>query len=131
MIAIETRRMPATNTKPARYVATTNNGQRITMSADALPDDYPHAAIARALCAKMDWLEGRRFDLAGGGTREGMAFVFVERDNTRDFLLASLAECITVDGAHCFQHQETPVAMARRLRAINETARAAITRCAA
>lgn len=41
-------------------------------------------------------------------------------------VVEALEACITEDGAHCLQHQETPGAMARRLRAINEHARAAL-----
>jgi hypothetical protein len=46
-------------------------------------------------------------------------------------LLDALRLCITDDAAHCLQHQETPGAMARRLRAINELARAAIAKATA
>lgn len=45
---------------------------------------------------------------------------------TFDRLLDTLQECITEDGAHCLQHQETPGAMANRLRRINEICRAAL-----
>lgn len=46
---------------------------------------------------------------------------------TPDLVLA-LRECVTEESAHCLQHQETPGAMARRLRSINEIARRILSR---
>jgi len=42
-------------------------------------------------------------------------------------LVEALEACITDENAHCLQHQEAPGAMARRLRAINEIAKAALS----
>lgn len=64
-------------------------------------------ADARDICARLNALAGLNPDAVAG-------------------VVAALEACITEEGAHCLQHQETPGAMARRLRAINEHARAAL-----
>lgn len=74
MIAIETKYLPATNSRGSRIVATAN-GNRVSIP-------YPHelsgaavyAEAALALCAKMGW-EG---DLLAGGTKSGYVFTFVK-----------------------------------------------------
>lgn len=87
MVAIETRFLPCTNTKPTRIVAETCNGQRLVMSASKAEDlsesggrgrdsgtgEKAQAAVAQALADKMGW-PGK---LVGGGTKRGMCFVFV------------------------------------------------------
>jgi hypothetical protein len=85
MIAIETKYHGATNSKGSRYSATTCNGQRLTLSADySLNSDENHERVAVALAGKMNWLPlvektgKQRHKLVGGGTKSGMAWVFVE-----------------------------------------------------
>jgi len=80
MIAIETKFVPATYTKPTRIVATAANGQRLAMSKSAAEhtakgdhDDDVHRVVAQALADKMQW----RGDLVCGGTKAGYVFVFI------------------------------------------------------
>lgn len=79
MIAIETRYVGPTNTKPSRIVATTANGQRMMMSMSAAEDgtdgsaESAHRAVAQALADKMQW-PGQ---LICGGTKTGYVFVFL------------------------------------------------------
>lgn len=74
MIAIMTKYIGATNTKPSRIKAyTSNKGQSITMPFEYDVDGmelYKRAAIA--LRDKMGW----KGELIGGGTKDGYAFVF-------------------------------------------------------
>lgn len=78
MIAIETKFIGPTTTKPARIKAYTCAGQSLTLSKDALAEhagdrDYNvHLAAAEALRDKLDWTG----ELLGGGTQTGFAFVF-------------------------------------------------------
>lgn len=76
MIAIETKYYGPTNTRGSKIVATTCNGQRLSMPYDHAGDE--HERCAQALAEKMGWLDGGRFRLVGGSTKSGMAFVFVE-----------------------------------------------------
>ena len=83
MIAIETKYHAATNTRGTRYSASTCNGQRMIMSADySLDAEGNQRKIAELLADKYDWRQHpeskRRFELVGGGTKNGMAWVFVE-----------------------------------------------------
>ena len=85
MIAIATKYHGATNHRGSRIIATTCNGQRLSMATDyALNSDENHARVATALANKMDWLPVYKetgkpvYKLVGGGTKSGMAFVFVE-----------------------------------------------------
>lgn len=83
MIAIETRYIPCTNTKPSRIKAYTSNpGQYVMMSVSAAEHQSPgkgnhdedtHRVVAQALADKMNW-PGK---LIAGGTKRGYAFVFV------------------------------------------------------
>lgn len=84
MIAIETRYIPATNTKPSRIKAYTCNGQSLVMSVgkaeELSPDrgnhaDCTHRVVAQALADRMGW-----GPLGGcGGTKRGYAFVFDDK----------------------------------------------------
>lgn len=82
MIAIETRYIPATNTKPSRIKAYTSNpGQHVTMSVSAAEeeskrsagDEDCHRIVAQALADKMQW---GPLSKDCGGTKRGYAFVF-------------------------------------------------------
>ena len=73
MIAIQTKYIGPTDTKPSRIVATTANGQRVTVSYDNASRN-PHRDAALALCKKVGWTG----TLAEGGTKEGSVFVFVD-----------------------------------------------------
>jgi hypothetical protein len=75
MIAIETRFLGPTDTKGARILATTCNGQRLTLPYDYTGDE--HRKAAEALATKYGWLrDGMR--LVGGGTKAGYCWVFVD-----------------------------------------------------
>jgi len=79
MQAITTKYLPATNTKPSRYKATSASGLSVTLSTDhSLDSDGNHEAAAQALCAKMGW-HGR---LIHGGTKEAEIFVFDDGEAT-------------------------------------------------
>lgn len=84
MKAIQTKYLPATNTKGSRIRAFDSDGNSVTVSHyhDASRDDA-HRRAARALCEKMDW-RGR---LIGGHIKDGMAFVW---DEDRAALVAAL-----------------------------------------
>jgi hypothetical protein len=82
MIAIETRYVGPTNTKGSRIIASTVNGQRLTMSTGMMTgSDYDnHKEVAEALATKYRWLyDGTR--LVGGGTKAGYCWVFVYDNN--------------------------------------------------
>jgi len=70
MIAIVTKFLGPTNTKPARVKATAG-GNSVTVSYHS--DDFPHKLAALNLCKKMGWT-GK---LVGGHTSTGMVYVFV------------------------------------------------------
>jgi len=76
MIAIQTKYLPATNSKGSRIKAWTPNKQSVTIpySYD-MTDDYLHFEAVKALVKKykLDWdLTDMRF----GGTRDGYVFCF-------------------------------------------------------
>lgn len=77
MKAIETRYVGPTETKPARIIAEDMDGFAVRISADdpnlTGMDIRVHERAARALADKMGW----NGDLAGGGTKRGYAFVFI------------------------------------------------------
>lgn len=58
------------------------------------------------------------------GTNRARTRRTIQADAAR--LRAALAECITEDGARALQYQADPLTWARRLRAINDTARATL-----
>jgi hypothetical protein len=76
MIAIETRKLPATNTKPSRYVATMIDGHRLVLSEDyALNNGANHWAVAQRLADSL--VLGSS---AGcGDTKAGMVFLYMKR----------------------------------------------------
>jgi len=79
MQTIETKVIPATNTKAARVRAThTGNRESITVEAssfDEIEDAHKHAAAL--LLRKLDWdRDGLGASLLGGGTKTGMVWVF-------------------------------------------------------
>jgi hypothetical protein len=76
MIAIETKYYGATNTRGSKIIASTANGQRLSFPYDH--EGNEHERAADALARKMGWLDNGKFRLVGGGTKSGMAFVFVE-----------------------------------------------------
>jgi hypothetical protein len=76
MKAIETKYHGPTNTRGARISATDGDGNRIYISYPyELSGEDVHRKAADALCRKMDWPG----TLAGGATKRGYVFVFVER----------------------------------------------------
>lgn len=79
MKAIQTRYHGPTNTRGSRISAFDEDGNRISVPYDyALSGEAVHRAAAEALCNKMKWT-GR---LAGGSTRTGYVFVFLEDEVT-------------------------------------------------
>ncbi len=85
MQTIETRTIPATNTKPMRIIAQNCGGTRLMWSWDFAQaqegnsgrDNKVHASIAKALAAKLGW-EGNMY---GGHTKAGMVWVFEDSNN--------------------------------------------------
>ena len=76
MKAILTKYVCPTNVRGSRYVAYDLDNNRVMLDANhALSSEENHASAAHALCAKMGW-KGK---LAAGATKEGYAFVFVDR----------------------------------------------------
>lgn len=74
MKAIETRYVPATDTRGSKIRAEDCDGHTVTISYPYhLSGEKVHRLAARALCRKLGWT-GR---LAGGATRHGYAFVFI------------------------------------------------------
>lgn len=76
MVAIRTRYVGATSTKPARIKADAGMGRKVMVSyhiGEAEETCDAHARAARALCAKFDWTG----DMIAGGTEDGYCFVFV------------------------------------------------------
>jgi hypothetical protein len=83
MQAIVTKYHGPTNTRGARYSASTESGHRISVAANhALDAKENHERAARALMTKLGWT-GK---IAGGGIKSGYAWVFAEgaRDPARD-----------------------------------------------
>lgn len=78
--AIETTYHGPTNTRGARLSATDSDRNRVSISYphDAQHQADAHLAAARALCARMGWTG----TLAGGATRRGYVFVFVDESST-------------------------------------------------
>lgn len=78
MIAIETRYLGPTNTKPSRIVAETCNGQRLIMSVSAAEDGTDGSVesasrhVAQSLADSMGW--GKLGDC--GATKSGYVFCF-------------------------------------------------------
>ena len=76
-VAILTKFLGPTNKLPCRMKAWTCNGQSLVVSKYAIEtdsdNDYAvHLKTARKLADKMGW----KGELIGGGTKDGMAFVF-------------------------------------------------------
>ena len=82
--AIETKFLPYTERKPRRVKAFHNGRIGITFSIhhamfdNAANDEEVQTIAARALAAKMQWPG----TLIGGGTKQGMAFVFLPDELT-------------------------------------------------
>lgn len=77
MVAIETKYLGPTERHGSRYVATACTGNRVCLRADtALRDEENHARVAKALRTKLNW--GKDKPMVGGGTKAGMAWVFVD-----------------------------------------------------
>ena len=74
MKAITTRYISATSTRPARIVAHDLDGNKVTIPFDHDRETHegPYRKAAEALCEKMSW----GYQLIGGATKEGYAFVF-------------------------------------------------------
>lgn len=73
MQSIATKTLPATNTKPARIVATTASGiRRVESRSHDGPDEQQHACVALELARSLDWTG----TLIAGATRDGYVFVF-------------------------------------------------------
>lgn len=83
MIAIETKYTGPTNTRGSRIIATTCNGHRLTVSYSSLEDGDDmdmHKQVAERLIREQfvhNTLD--RFELFGGGTKQGYAFVLVTK----------------------------------------------------
>ena len=80
MKAITTRYIGATERRPARILASDQDGNRVTVPTDGdSPFPYTdwHHAAAVALCHKMQWPGAET--LVDGTIRGGMAWVFVPR----------------------------------------------------
>lgn len=83
MIAIVTTYKPATNTRASYIKATTCNGHKLNFNYDYALNDYDlYKAAAVALVNKEFnqhndiW---QKYDLVGGGTKDGYTFVFVPK----------------------------------------------------
>lgn len=75
MKAIETRYVGATNTRGSRIIAKDLDGNRVSIPyPHELSGEDVHRKAAIALCDKMHW-DGK---LAGGATKRGYCFVFVD-----------------------------------------------------
>jgi hypothetical protein len=84
--------------------------------------ENPKAPEGAFEIAKLTYTEGFYPWIPTGQTREANGRLIAAAPE----LLGALRECITEENSHCLQHQETPGAMARRLRAINDICRAAL-----
>ena len=77
MKAIETKYIPASDTKPSRIKATAEGGHSLTVGySHELNDADAHRYAAELLQQKLKW-PGR---LIGGVTKSGYAFCFVQGD---------------------------------------------------
>lgn len=77
MKAITTRYLGATDTRPARILATDLDNNRITLKVDSdtpFPYDAQHRAAAVRLCESMRWPGAET--LIGGAVKVGMVWVF-------------------------------------------------------
>jgi hypothetical protein len=75
MIGIQTKTIPATNSRPRRIVAFTCNGHRIVKPHDyELDDVQAHFAVAQALIAKQFRDAPDASTMVYGGTAEGYFF---------------------------------------------------------
>lgn len=80
-VAILTKYLGATNSRPSRVKAYTESGLQVTIPWEyGLNVEGNHLAAAQKLAHKMDWA-GR---WVGGGTKEGYAFVNVNVDRAGD-----------------------------------------------
>ena len=76
-VAILTKFLGPTDTLPSRMKAYTSNGQSLIVSKSTIEVDSDdmndvHLKVALMLRNKMGW----KGELIGGGTKDGMAFVF-------------------------------------------------------
>jgi len=75
MIAVQTKYIPATNTRGSRIKAFTSSGQSLTIGFDYSLEDYQlYEKAAIMLCEKMGWST----KLIGGSTKDGYTFVFTK-----------------------------------------------------
>jgi hypothetical protein len=75
MIGIQTKSIPASNTRPRRIVAFTCNGHRIVRTHDnALDEVQAHFAVAQALIASQFRDAPDASTMVYGGTQEGYFF---------------------------------------------------------
>ena len=79
MKAITTKYLGPTNSRGSRIKASDGDGHSVTISYDysLSGHDKVYAKAAYALCTKMNW---NTSGLIGGGTKEGMVFVFAESE---------------------------------------------------
>ena len=85
MKAIEVKYLPATNVRGSRIKAYDLDGNQVTISyPHELSGDDVYRAAAEELCKKMNW----KGSIEGGGTKNGMVFVFTPKtDELRKSLL--------------------------------------------
>ena len=77
MQAIETKCLPATNTRGTRVIAATGNGvHRLTVKVGQMEHDEAHAYAARELATSLGW----HGDWIEASTRAGYVFAIVARD---------------------------------------------------
>jgi len=75
MKAISTHYLGATDRRGSRIVASDLDGNRVTIPyPHELSGEAVHRKAAQALCVKMQWTGA----LAGGATKRGYCFVFVD-----------------------------------------------------
>ena len=80
MKAILTKYMGPRNVRGSRIKAYDADGNSATIPyPHQLRSEDGHHKAAQSLCDKMGW----KGDLIGGGTKDGMAFVFVEEKGKR------------------------------------------------
>ncbi len=105
MIAIETKYVGPTDNKPSRIIASTCNGQRLTISCGRAEDmareklghddtQSSHQVVAQALADKMGWTDR----IVGGGTKRGYVFVFVPSLTAIDSCLPDLEHYAATHG---------------------------------
>lgn len=86
--AITTRRLPATNTKPDRIVATDLDGRRLVRSLDLeLTSDYDQHLCAAVAFARQ-WNTTGKGVLFGGAVKEGYVWVFVDEPGQGRYIWA-------------------------------------------